>query len=157
VEAARRAGDHDLERVGELAQQARHDLLDQRGGWWWVHRDARPEPVEAWLAAVASDADHLVVAGTFDDVVLGYAVAAVEHQRDGSRLGLVEELYVEPAARGVGIGEAMMDEVLAWCEAHQCVGVDSRALPGDRDTKNFFERFGLVARAIVVHRTLKSS
>jgi hypothetical protein len=32
--------------------------------------------------------------------------------------------------------------------------VDSLALPGDRHTKNFFEAFGLVARAIVVHKTL---
>ena len=36
--------------------------------------------------------------------------------------------------------------------AQGCFGVDSLALPGDRHTKNFFESFGLVARAIVVHR-----
>ena len=35
-----------------------------------------------------------------------------------------------------------------------CFGVDSLALPGDRHTKNFFESFGLVARAIIVHRSL---
>jgi hypothetical protein len=28
------------------------------------------------------------------------------------------------------------------------------ALPGMRESKNFFERFGLVARAITVHRRL---
>jgi hypothetical protein len=32
--------------------------------------------------------------------------------------------------------------------------MDSLALPGDRATKNFFESFGLKARAIVVHRSL---
>ena len=35
------------------------------------------------------------------------------------------------------------------------VGIDSLALPGDRETKNFFETFGLKARAIVVHRSLR--
>lgn len=34
------------------------------------------------------------------------------------------------------------------------IGVDSLALPGDRGTKNFFESFGLKARAIVVHRAI---
>jgi hypothetical protein len=54
----------------------------------------------------------------------------------------------------VGVGEAVMDHLVAWCRAQGCFGVDSLALPGDRQTKNFFESFGLVARAIVVHRPL---
>lgn len=49
----------------------------------------------------------------------------------------------------------MMDQILAWCRVHDCIGVDALALPGHRDTKNFFESFGLVARAIVVHRSLE--
>jgi hypothetical protein len=48
-----------------------------------------------------------------------------------------------------------MDAVLAWCRECGCFGVDSLALPGNRETKNFFESFGLVARAIVVHRNLE--
>ena len=47
-----------------------------------------------------------------------------------------------------------MDALIEWCRAQGCFGVDSLALPGDRHTKNFFESFGLVARAIVVHRSL---
>ena len=31
----------------------------------------------------------------------------------------------------------------------------AEVLPGMRDSKNFFETFGLVARAIVVHRSLR--
>jgi hypothetical protein len=47
-----------------------------------------------------------------------------------------------------------MEALVAWCGIAGCFGVDSLALPGDRHTKNFFESFGLVARAIVVHRKL---
>ena len=36
------------------------------------------------------------------------------------------------------------------------VGLDAVALPGDRDTQNFVETFGLVARAIQVHRSLET-
>ena len=47
-----------------------------------------------------------------------------------------------------------MEEVLAWASAAGADGVDSIALPGDRVTKNFFERFGLTARALQVYRRL---
>ena len=73
---------------------------------------------------------------------------------DGGRLGVVTDLYTEPGARELGVGEVMMDALIAWCREQGCFGVDSLALPGDRHTKNFFESFGLVARAIVVHRSL---
>jgi hypothetical protein len=48
----------------------------------------------------------------------------------------------------------LMDQLVEWCRERGCIGVDSLALPGDRATKNFFESFGLVARAIIVHRRL---
>jgi GNAT superfamily N-acetyltransferase len=73
---------------------------------------------------------------------------------DGGRLGVVDEVYVDPGARALGVGEVLMADLVAWCRDQGCFGVDSLALPGDRATKNFFESFGLVARAIVVHRPL---
>jgi GNAT superfamily N-acetyltransferase len=57
----------------------------------------------------------------------------------------------------VGIGELVMDALVAWAQDHGCEAIDAVALPGDRETKNFFERFGLTARAIVVHRRLDAA
>ena len=48
----------------------------------------------------------------------------------------------------------MIEKLLDWARQHKCEGVDSIALPGNRQTKNFFETHGLVARAITVHRRL---
>jgi GNAT superfamily N-acetyltransferase len=95
------------------------------------------------------------VVGSIDDVVVGFAHAVGERLPDGEELVVLGGLYVDPGAREVGVGEAMMDLVLEWCEERRAVGVDAVALPGDRATKNFFERFGLTARAIVVHRSLR--
>ena len=78
----------------------------------------------------------------------------VDTLTDGGRLGVITDLYTMPGARGVGVGEAMMDHLIDWCTTQDCFGVDSVALPGDRHTKNFFESFGLVARALVVHRSI---
>jgi hypothetical protein len=47
-----------------------------------------------------------------------------------------------------------MELVLAWCRQHGCRAIDSLALPGMRESKNFFERFGLKTRQLIVHRAL---
>ena len=92
--------------------------------------------------------------GLIDDAVVGYASMHPERLHDGSQLAVVTDLYVTPGARGVGVGGALMDLLIDAARADGAVGIDSLALPGDRATKNFFERFGLTARAIVVHRSL---
>jgi hypothetical protein len=48
-----------------------------------------------------------------------------------------------------------MGELLAWFSARGCLGVDSTALPGARETKNFFEESGFTARLLVMHRRLR--
>lgn len=153
--AARNATHDDLATIGELADAVIAELGPMRGGAVWRRHVARDQPAGKSLCAALDDSRQLVLAGTIDDTVVGYAVTRVEPLRDGGRLGMIEDLYVDPQARGVGVGEAMMELVLAWCRQQGCIGVDALALPGHRDTKNFFESFGLVARALVVHRSLE--
>ena len=154
VEAARLASSDDLPRLAELARAAIEELRPTKGGEVWARREARAEPVEESLAADLADERTLVLVGTIDDVVVGYAVTKTDTLADGSVLARVTDLYAEPEAREVGLGEALLDEVISWATDRRCVGIDSLVLPGNRETKNFFESFGLVARAIVVHRPL---
>jgi GNAT superfamily N-acetyltransferase len=67
---------------------------------------------------------------------------------------LLQYVYVEEWARGVGVGDALMRAVLEWARAHGAHTVGSSALPGDRALKNLFERHGLVAREILVEKRL---
>jgi ribosomal protein S18 acetylase RimI-like enzyme len=157
VEAVRPAEEADLPRLAELARAAIAELMPTKGGALWARREARSEPVDGSLGAALRDPGQLVLVGTIDDAVIGYAAVRTERLRDGAVLAVLDDLYVEPEARGVGVGEAMMDEVVSWSRAQGCVGIDGLALPGNRETKNFFESFGLVARAIVVHRQLDGS
>ena len=71
-----------------------------------------------------------------------------------SSLGIVDACYVEPEARGVGVGRALLDDLVAWFASSGCRGVDVTALPGDRATKNFLEGAGFKARLLTMHRTL---
>lgn len=154
MEAARLATADDVPRLAELTAEAVAEQAEGRGGAIWMRKEARQRPAGGSLAADVADPDRLVLAGTIDGTVIGYAAAHVEELADGALLGVVSDIYVEAEARGVGVGEVMIDEVLAWCTTRGCVGVDALALPGNRHTKNFFETFGFKARALVVHRSL---
>lgn len=154
MESARPATHADLPRIAALAEQAVAELTGNKGGAVWARREARPAPYIDSLRADLEAADHCVAVGEVVGAVVGYAVVRAESLRDGGVLGVLDDIYVEPEAREVGVGEALMDEVEAWCRGRGCIGIDSLALPGNRETKNFFETFGLVARAIVVHRSL---
>jgi GNAT superfamily N-acetyltransferase len=154
IEAARPASSADLAQIAELARAAIAELRATKGGEVWARREARQEPIEESLAADLANDSALVLAGTIDDAVVGYAVVTIEQLADAGALARLTDVYVVPEGRGVGVGEALLDAVVEWANARQCVGIDSLSLPGNRDTKNFFESFGLVARAIVVHRPL---
>ena len=141
----------DIGGVVDLLERAHGDQLLQRDGEMWATVNAVPVTEER----IRQRAEHgLVLVGT----VLGATVGVVVARHDevsGKRLALIEELYTEPEARGVGVGRRLIDVVEAWARETGCIGIESMALPGDRDTKNFFEAAGLIARAIVVHRSLE--
>ena len=153
-EGARRAAEADIGVVAGLAAQAAAEMAPLRGGGVWSRLEARREPLHESLARDVEDEDALVVVGTIDGAVVGYGAIRLVELHDGAHLGRVSDIYVLPEARGVGVGEVMMDLLLDWAGRRGCIGVDSLALPGDRDTKNFFETHGLVARSITVHRSL---
>lgn len=153
MEEARVATGAELARVVELARELRAELRAARGGALWETREARPEPLDDAFAELHQRADALVVVGATEDVVVGYGIARWELLRDGTRLGVIDEIYVEPEARAVGVGELVVEHLVAFCVDAGCFGVDATALPGDRQAKNFFERAGFTARSLVMHRS----
>jgi GNAT superfamily N-acetyltransferase len=144
MEAARPAGAADRERIAELRAELFAELSAYRGGALWVR--------ERMSAARADESAAFV--GTLDDAVVAYGIVEVVELRDGGRIGSVTELYVEPDAREVGVGETLVGVVLDWCREHGCEGVDATALPGHRAAKNFFEEHGFVSRSLTMHRAL---
>ncbi|MCB0977779.1 MAG: GNAT family N-acetyltransferase [Acidimicrobiales bacterium] len=153
MEAARHATAADVDSVASMVRQVTDELRVNRGGAVWSVREAHPEPVEGFVAEAITGPDRVVVVGTVDEVVVGYGMMAYETLHDGSVLAGISDLYVDPTARCIGVGEAMMDLLEHDARAAGAIGLDSFVLPGDRASKNFFETFGLTARAILVHRS----
>lgn len=154
MEGCRAATPDDLPTVVELAQALRAEIEPIRGGPLWARREALPPPLDDGYARLLADPDVCFLVGTIDDVVVGFAVGLTEHLHDGAPLGVIRDLYVEPEARSIGVGEELANHLVAFFAEQGCVGVDAWALPGHRMTKNFFEDQGFVSRGIVVHRRL---
>ncbi len=153
--SARRATPTDLLGLERLATAALAEKRSQRGGEIWELLDLPETPLSETLRAGLSDPEQLVAVGEIDRSAVGMALARLlRPAAGGPPIADLVAIHVEEAARGVGVGEALMEMVLEWASDNDCRGVDSTALPGDRATKNFFESFGLVARSIKVHRRL---
>lgn len=176
MESARPAREEDLARCAELVAEARAAAGVQRGGSLLlaagtatggrgdttavmartaVLTRAAGDPLAAIRPWMAATPDRLLLAGVFCDVVVGVAAGRIEPARPGAApIGLVDCCYVEPDAREVGVGSALVAALLAWFSERGCGGVDAVALPGDRSTKQLFEAAGLSARLLVLHRPL---
>lgn len=154
MEGARPAGPEDLPELTRLITEAVDEMVPQRGGAMWARTIGRRPPYDEGVATALADPDVLVLAGTVDDSLVGYAVARLDPLADGNTLVVIEDLFTEHEARLVGVGEAMLGAIVEWGTERGAVGIDAVVLPGARASKNFFESFGLKARALVVHREL---
>jgi GNAT superfamily N-acetyltransferase len=154
VEAARPATIDDVGQIVELSRAMRAELASYRGGDLWVREQKALELDAAIVVAAIEAADAAVYVGAIDDAVLGFGICRVHTLVDGARIGVITELFVEPDAREVGVGETLLNAIVEWCAQHECVGIDATALPGHRAAKNFFEDQGFVSRSLTMHRSL---
>jgi GNAT superfamily N-acetyltransferase len=157
IEGARPAVRADLPRLTELALQAIEEARAQRGGPQLLRSHAAstgapPDPASALGTYLDQPTDHVLVAATIDDVVLGMGAGRVAGP--APTVGLVDLVYVEPGARCVGLGAALIEHLQGWFRAAGCGAFEAPVLPGNRPAKQFFEGAGLVARLIVMHRAL---
>ena len=144
-QATRRLAIDDVAAVAQLERDARAGLLDQRGGPAHL---AEREAVGEW-GALVGNADRPVWVSTIDDVVLGYLELAIIG--DTAR---VMQVYVEPEAREIGFGDWLLEAAIEEARGRGCRVIEGFALPGDRATKNLYERAGITARKITVSKAL---
>jgi GNAT superfamily N-acetyltransferase len=152
---ARQAVERDLPALVELVRRAFDAAAALRGGELWRLEQAPREPLMDTLAAgVAPDGRWAVFAGCVDDVPVGVLLVDRRPLEDGREIARVSLVYVDDAARGIGVGECLLDAATGWAVEAGCTALDGLALPGDRETKNLYERASMSARLITAYREL---
>jgi GNAT superfamily N-acetyltransferase len=144
-EVVRRAEVSDAPVIADLEAQARHHLIEERGGAALL---AEQPPVGEWVTAIEDHARWVGVA-ELDGFVVGYLELAF----DGDA-ALVRQIYVQPEARELGFGDDLLAAARQEAQRRGCAALEGVALPGDRDTKNLYERAGMTARKIIVSTRL---
>lgn len=120
----------------------------------WALTDGFDLPVENAIEQAVDDPGSWFVVGEIDGVAVGMAWGTRESmlRRAGGRtIGRIRIIYTLPEARGVGVGHAMLEHVLAAMREVGISSFDAPVGPGQRATKNFFEGHGFAARSIVMH------
>jgi GNAT superfamily N-acetyltransferase len=147
-EFVRPAESRDTDAIDELAGRWHHTTEQAPRGGRQLAASHPRRSLQQWRELLVDPSWLILVAG-IDDVVLGVAVVArtEAHAR-------IELIYVDPDARGIGLGDDLMRAVLDNVRQWDVPEIQAEALPGDRETKNLFERAGLVARLIVVSAPL---
>jgi GNAT superfamily N-acetyltransferase len=157
MEGVRTATVEDTRRLLELSEEFVRGVTSTRGGLLLVQPslDASDGGGLAGRLPQLLGADTcLVLVGTIDEAVTGFALCHLEDLAGQGRRGILDACYVEPGARGVGVGRLLLDTAVTWLEDRRCQGVDGIALPGDRAAKNFFESAGFKARMLTMYREL---
>jgi GNAT superfamily N-acetyltransferase len=137
----------DAPALAQLEAEARAALVDARGGAALL---AEQPAVVDW-GPVLTAPDRRVWVATIDGTVIGYL--ELETPPPGGA-GVVRQVYVHPEGREVGFGDYLLAAAIDEIRRLGGTVVESFALPGDRDTKNLYERAGVTARKIIVSKRL---
>lgn len=137
----RPADPNDGDQIAWLESLARAALDGQRGGERWLdthppHAGAAADGVRTWVA-------------TIDDVVVGYVRVRV-----GDGIVRIADVFVHPEARELGFGDELLGAAVRYGREVGAHLLEGEALPGDRETKNLYERAGIKARLITVSTPL---
>jgi len=151
MELARPARAEDRQSCTRLLSQALVAAESMRGGAALVGDATTVALLDRWTQP--GDTVQLMV-GEYAGAVVGLLAVATATGARGAMTALIECCYVETAARGVGVGTALMDAAVAWCAEKGCDAVDALALPGDRTTKQRLEGSGFTARLLTLSRRL---
>ena len=138
------AVDGDVQQLGLLEREARAAASEVRGGARWI--EEHPAVGELWPDRCVGST---VLVAHIGAVLVGYLVLDI----DGD-VARVDQVWVTPQARELGFGDELLAEAMRRARVGGARLIEGEALPGDRMTKNLYERAGIVARLIITSKLL---
>jgi GNAT superfamily N-acetyltransferase len=80
------------------------------------------------------------------DMAVGFAEVALRNLVDGclsSPVGYLEAIYVDPAARGLGLGRALLDAAIEWARERGCAEFATDSELSDAPAQAFHRAMGM--------------
>jgi ribosomal protein S18 acetylase RimI-like enzyme len=159
VVTVRRATPADLTalgRLGALLVEAHHRFDPQR----FMEPGSGTEAGYArFLGTQLDGPDAVVLVAERDGAVVGYAYATVEGANYSALrgpAGVLHDLLVDPAHRGVGIGRALLTEALAALAARRTPRVVLHAAEGNVAAQRLFAASGFRRTMVEMTREVRS-
>lgn len=144
----RASGTQDVSQIVAMDRLARIALEGQRGGKEWLTEHQ---------ALADQDPPRLVsrtLVAEYAGAIVGFLVYDIVERPGRGRLCTIDRVYVEELARELGCGDGLIGLVTEIAVSARCASIEGNALPGDRETKNLYERASMKARKIVTGRDL---
>ena len=115
-----------------------------------LSRSAPPPTAEQLEDIATSPASHLLVARV-DDEIVGALTLVVFRIPTGMR-AWIEDVVVDEAARGHGVGEALNREALRLAKERGAITVDLTSRPSREAANRMYQRLGFTQRETNVYR-----
>ena len=106
--------------------------------------------------------DVLILIAEIEDTPVGYALGRVfeeEKTADNGtgKMGLLDELYVDDKARGLGIGKKLMDKVTEWMREKGISRVKLHTYSWNNSAKKLYEKCGFSQYALSYEKFMYNS
>ena len=142
----RRGQSNDASAITALEQQCAMESQSFRGSAQLL---ATAPFIGNELEKTLDDSDHLILVVESSGEICGFA-----DMNFSDAVAMVRRVYISESARELGAGAALIDELRIHAKTLGCKRIDAYALPGDRLTKNLFERAGMKARLLIASSDL---
>lgn len=127
---------------------ARAPMDIQRGGPEWLveHQGMALWTIEEIL--------NRTLVAEYSGAIVGFLVFQIVDQPGRGLICTIDRVYVEEQAREMGCGDGLLALATEIAVQGRCASIEGNALPGDRETKNLYERASMKARKIITSRDL---
>jgi ribosomal protein S18 acetylase RimI-like enzyme len=135
----------------EIADRVTPELVDAIGRLLPQLSSSAPAPTEAELAEIVAGPATLLFLARVDGKIVGSLTLVVFRLPSGVR-AWIEDVVVDGAARGHGVGEALNRAAIAEADARGARTLDLTSRPSREAANRLYQRLGFQARESTVYR-----
>jgi ribosomal protein S18 acetylase RimI-like enzyme len=143
-----------LGRLGSLLVQEHHDFDPRR---FLAAKNRTPQDYASFLGARLNDRNAVVLVAETKGETIGYAYGEIEgydYMSLRGPAGVLNDLIVDPAHRGRGVGRLLLDEIISRLKSRGVPRIVLSTAAKNKAAQRLFERSGFRPTMIEMTREL---